>query len=85
MTMVFDFQGPSEFVRPGEDFEIVGYFELLRHLGVNNPNDPFDARPSAEQLNAIVAWLQTHSPNELLREALMEHGVELTPSARATA
>lgn len=85
MAVVYDYSEPCEFVRPGEQLEIIGYFELLRHLGVADPADAIDARPTARQAMAIAGWLKDNQPGDLLRDSLNEHGVYVKSRSAVTA
>lgn len=72
MAVVFNGDGPSEFLRPGEKFEIVGFYELARHLNVSD-------EPQSVQRDAIAKWINDgNEPGPMLIDALREHGINYT-------
>lgn len=77
MAVVFEFDEPCEFVRPGETYQITSYVELLSALGVlDGVTDP-QGTPTATQRAAIETWLAGETPGFLLRLDLEDRGISV--------
>ena len=74
MAVVFNGE-PSDVLRPGEELEIVGFYELLNYLGIEQHDEPSESMATTGQLAAIDGWLASNDCGSMLQDALAEHGI----------
>lgn len=84
MAVVFEFDEPSEFVRPGETYEITSYVELLCALGVLDGSTDPEGIPTTVQRAAIETWLAKQTAGHLLRLDLEDREIAVRRVAPAS-